>query len=273
MPDGPPAARLGAIPAFDVRSLGVRLGAGADTLAGVTFRVARGEAVALVGPNGAGKTTLLRALAGLVPHTGTVLLDGWPVRAFDARERARRVALVRQQTALGVDFTVREVVALGRAPHVGWAARLGAADLAAVEAALAAADLAALAGRSVRRLSGGEAQRVALAQALAQDAPVLLLDEPTAHLDVRHQIDLLARTRALADAGRTVVAALHDLDRAAAFAGRLLVLARGRLVADGPPAAVLTPDLLADVFGVRAAPEVTPQGLRIRYLGTVEARE
>jgi iron complex transport system ATP-binding protein len=260
-------------PALDVRGLGVRLGSSADTLAGVTFRVARGEAVALVGPNGAGKTTLLRALAGLVPHTGIALLDGWPVRAFDARERARRVALVRQQTALGVDFTVREVVALGRAPHVGWAARLGVRDEAAIEAALVAADLADLAGRSVRRLSGGEQQRVALAQALAQDAPILLLDEPTAHLDVRHQIDLLARTRALADAGRTVVAALHDLDRAAGFAGRLLVLHRGRLVADGPPAAVLTPDLLAAVFGVRARPESTPQGLRIHYLGTLGARE
>ncbi len=270
-------------PTFDVRDLTVRLGPGpgsrqvrvdpagqaAEVLRGVTFSVRPGEAVALVGPNGAGKTTLLRALAGLVPHGGQVHLDGWPAARMAPRERARRVALVRQQTALGVDFTVREVVAMGRAPHVGWAARLGAADAAAVDAALAATDLVALAGRSARRLSGGEQQRVALAQALAQDAPCLLLDEPTAHLDVRHQIDLLARARALADSGRTVVAALHDLDRAAAFARRMLVLHCGRLVADGPPESVLTPALLAAVFGVRAEPLATPDGLRIRYLGVV----
>ncbi len=259
-------------PAFDAQDLGVRLGARADArevLAGVTFSVAAGEAVALVGPNGAGKTTLLRALAGLVPHTGSLRLDGWPVRRIDARARARRVALVRQQTALGVDFTVREVVAMGRAPHVDWAGRLGPADRTAVDAALVATDLTGFADRSVRRLSGGEQQRVNLAQALAQDTPALLLDEPTAHLDVRHQLDLLARARALADSGRTVVAALHDLERAAAFAGRVLVLDRGRLVADGPPAAVFTEALLGAVFGVRAVPEPTPAGLRIRYFGTL----
>ena len=246
----------------------MRLG-GRDVLTGVTLRIEPGEAVALVGPNGAGKTTLLRMLAGLVPHTGEVRLDGWPVRRMDARERARRVALVRQQTALPVDFTVREVVEMGRAPHVAWAGRLGAADRAAVDAALAAADLGGLAGRSVRQLSGGEQQRVGLAQALAQDTPVLLLDEPTAHLDVRHQMEMLGRARALADSGRTVVAALHDLDRAVAFAGRLVVLSAGRIAADGPPGAVLTEALLAAVFGVRAAPEATPAGLRIRYFGTV----
>ena len=259
-------------PAFDAQNLGVRLGE-RDALAGVTFSVAAGEAVALVGPNGAGKTTLLRALAGLVPHTGGLRLDGWPVRDVDARARARRVALVRQQAPLAVEFTVREVVAMGRAPHVGWAGRLGAADRAAVDAALAAADLAGFADRPVRHLSGGEQQRVALAQALAQDTPALLLDEPTAHLDVRHQFDLLARARALADTGRTVVAALHDLERAAAFAGRVLVLDRGRLVADGAPAAVFTSALLAAVFGVHAAPEPTAEGLRIRYFGTVGVRE
>ena len=255
-------------PVFEAERLGVRLG-DREALADVTFRVDAGEAVALVGPNGAGKTTLLRALAGLQPHAGALRLEGHPVRAADARARARRVALVRQQTALPVDFTVREVVAMGRAPHLPWAGRLGPVDRAAVDAALAQTDLADFADRSVRRLSGGEQQRVQLAQALAQDTPTLLLDEPTAHLDVRHQLDLIARVRALADAGRTVVAALHDLERAAAFAGRLLVLAQGRLVADGPPESVLTEALLADVFGVRAAPEPTADGLRIRYFGVV----
>ena len=248
----------------------MRLGA-REALADVTFAVAPGEAIALVGPNGAGKTTLLRALVGLLPHAGTLHLEGRPVREVPPRERARRVALVRQQTSLPVDFTVREVVALGRTPHVPWTGRAWARRTARPSPRRSTRPTStAFAERSVRRLSGGEQQRVQLAQALAQDTPVLLLDEPTAHLDVRHQLDLLARARALADTGRTVVAALHDLERAASFAGRLLVLSQGRLVADGPPEGVLTEALLADVFGVRAAPEATADGLRIRYFGVVQ---
>ncbi len=132
--------------------------------------------------------------------------------------------------------------------------------------ALAALDLGPLADRPVTQLSGGEQQRVLLAQALAQDAPLLLLDEPTAHLDVRHQLDLLARARALADDGRTVIAALHDLELAARFADRLWVLADGRLVADGPPAEILTAALLRRAFGVSADVAPEPGGVRIRYL-------
>jgi iron complex transport system ATP-binding protein len=136
-----------------------------------------------------------------------------------------------------------------------------------VAEALGALDLAALADRPVTHLSGGEQQRVMLAQALAQDAPLLLLDEPTAHLDVRHQLEHVTRVHDLAEAGRTVVAAVHDLELAARSAVRLLVLADGHVVADGPPAEVLTPDTLRRAFGVEAEVEAGPDGVRVRYLG------
>ena len=253
------------MPHLSARSLTVRLG-GRPVLANVTAAVERGERIALVGPNGAGKTTLLRAVTGLLPYDGDLTLEDRPIRAWEPRARARAVALVRQQADLAVDFTVEELVALGRASHLGWTERLGAADRQRVAEALAAVDLQGLAARPVTALSGGEQQRVLLAQALAQDAPLLLLDEPTAHLDVRHQLDLLGRVRALADAGRTVIAALHDLELAAQFADRVWVLAAGTLVADGPPADVLTPDLLRRAFGVEAEVEPGPDGVRIRYL-------
>lgn len=251
--------------------LAVSLG-GRPVLSAVAFSVREGERIALVGPNGAGKTTLLRAVAGLIPHAGRLALRGRPVAQWPARERAREVALVRQQVELAVDFTTEEIVALGRAPHLGWTERLRADDRARVDGALDAVDLSALARRPVTQLSGGEQQRVALAQALAQDAPLLLLDEPTAHLDVRHQLDLLDRLRALSDAGKTVIAALHDLGRAARFADRLWVLSGGTLAADGPPAQVLTPALLHDVFGVDAEVEGQGPDLRVRYLGVATAR-
>lgn len=235
----------------------------------LAFTVDTGDVIALVGPNGAGKTTLLRAIAGLLPHGGQLDLGGQPVRGWDARARAREVALVRQQTALAVEFTAAEVVALGRAPHLSWTERLGTKDRDRVQAALDAVDLGPLADRPVTRLSGGEQQRVALAQALAQDAGLLLLDEPTAHLDVRHQLDLLDRLAALTGEGRTVIAAVHDLGLAARFADRLWVLDKGRLVADGSPEDVLTPELLREVFGVEADITQGLDGVRVRYLAVV----
>ena len=251
-----------------VRARGVSVAlAGRVVVRDVTAEVRPGQAVALVGPNGAGKTTLLRAVAGLIPHSGTLELDGRPVAEWPPKDRARVLAFVRQNTDLAVDFTAAEVVAFGRAPHLGWTERLGHADRQRVMDALDAVDLSDLADRPVTRLSGGEQQRVALAQALAQDARVVLLDEPTAHLDVRHQLDLLGRLAALARGGTAVVAAVHDLGLAARFADRLWVLDRGALVADGPPADVLTADLLRDVFGVEAEVEAGPEGVRVRYLG------
>lgn len=253
-------------PVLRAHRLAVSLG-GRPVLSDVSFAVAEGERVAVVGANGAGKTTLLRAVAGLIPYGGELELHGREVRAWPAKERARAVAFVRQQADLSVDFTAAEIVALGRAPWLGWAERLAGADRQRVEAALESVDLTALAHRPVTRLSGGEQQRVALAQALVQDAPLLLLDEPTAHLDVRHQLDLMDRLAALARDGRTVVAAVHDLELAARFADRMWVLSGRTLVADGPPADVLTPGLLHDAFGVEAAVTAESGGVRVRYLG------
>jgi len=235
----------------------------------VTFQVRAGERIALIGPNGAGKTTLLRTLVGLLPFEGTLQLVGRSLPDWPARDRAKEIALVRQQTPLAVDFTVAEIVALGRAPHLGWMDTLAETDRQRVDAALDALDLHELADRPVPSLSGGEQQRVFLAQALAQDAPLLLLDEPTAHLDIRHQLDLLRRVQRLADEGRTVIAAIHDLELAARFANRILMLADGRLVADGVPKDVLTPARLHEVFGVDAEVEMDEAGLRIRYLAAV----
>ena len=243
--------------------------AGRPVLDGLALAVAEGDRVAVVGPNGAGKTTLLRACAGLLAHGGTLELRGRAVRDWPARDRARAVALVRQQSDLAVEFTAAQVVALGRAPWLGWTERLADADRQRVAAALEAVGLTALAARPVTRLSGGEQQRVALAQALAQDAPLLLLDEPTAHLDVRHQLDLADRLVALSRQGRTVVAAVHDLALAARFATRIWVLSAGRLAADGPPAEVLTPGLLRGVFGVEAEVEAGPDGVAVRYLAAL----
>ena len=250
-------------PVLSADALEVALG-GRRVLEDVSFRVEDGETVAVVGPNGAGKTTLLRAVAGLIPYGGTLRLRGRDLEAWPARARACEIALVRQQTDLSVAFTAAEVVGLGRSPHLGWTQRLGADDERRVEDALEAVGLSDLASRAVTALSGGEQQRVALAQALAQDAGILLLDEPTAHLDVRHQLELQGHLAALE--GRTVIAAVHDLELAARLASRLWVLHRGRLVADGPPADILTADLLRAVFGVEARVELGSEGVRVRYL-------
>ncbi len=253
---------------FSADDLGVALG-GRPVLHGLRFTVEPGEWVALVGPNGSGKTTLLRALGGLLPHTGTLALDGRPVRAWTPRDLARRLAFVRQRPALAFDFTVEEFVLLGRSPHRGWLEGFAAADRALAEAALAELDLGGFAGRSLGTLSGGEQQRVQLAQALAQEAGVLLLDEPTAHLDVHHQFGGMDRVATLAPR-RTVAAAFHDLAFAARYADRLLVLDAGRLVADGPPRDVLTSALLRDVFRMEADLLDSPDGaLEIRYLAPV----
>jgi iron complex transport system ATP-binding protein len=246
------------------RSLSVRFGA-RTVLDGVDAAIGAGEWVGLVGPNGSGKTTLLRALAGLLPHDGEVTLDGRPVRSWTARERARRLAVVRQSQPMAFDFTVEEFVLMGRAPHRGWLEPFTAADRQRAAEALVEVEMSGFEGRMLSELSGGEQQRVRLAQALAQDAPILLLDEPTAHLDVHHQYDLMAQAASLVAAGRTVVAAVHDLPLAARFVRRLLVLHDGRLAADGPPADVLTPELLRRVFRMDAEVEAGAP-LSIRYL-------
>ncbi len=257
-------------PLLRALDLGIALG-GRPVVGGVSFGVQPGERIAIVGANGAGKTTLLRAIAGLIPHTGTLELDGQAVGAWTATERARRVALVRQQSDLAVDFTARELIALGRSPWRGWTERMADADRDRVQAAIEAVDLGDLADRPVTRLSGGEQQRVALAQALAQDAPLLLLDEPTAHLDVRHRLDLAERVVQLSASGKTVLAAIHDLELAARIADRVWVLSGGALLADGAPHAVITPETLRRAFHVDAEVEAGAGGVRVRYLGVSPA--
>lgn len=238
----------------------------------VTFDLDAGTFVGLLGPNGSGKTTLLRALSALISFKGTIRLDGRPVEAWTAAERARRLAFVRQVPSMTFDFTVDELVRLGRAPHKRWLEGYSTADRDRVREALATVDLDGCADRSVLSLSGGERQRVFLAQALVQDADLLLLDEPTSHLDVHYQFSFMDRIQAQVERGRTVLAVFHDLDLAARYADRLLVLSDGRLVADGPPQSVLTPERIASVFRIRADVVDTADGSpHIVYRGPVKA--
>ena len=240
---------------------------GTTILHDLDFDVEAGTWVGLLGPNGSGKTTLLRTLSGILPHAGTLLLDERPLPAWKAPELARQVAFVRQATPLSFDFTVRELVLLGRSPHKGWLERYTGSDQERVVQALARVDMDGFAQRSVLSLSGGERQRVFLAQALAQESPLLLLDEPTTHLDVHHQFEFLNLVRDLVDAGRTAIAVFHDIELAARYADHLIVLKQGRIAADGPPQEVLTEALLASVFRMQARLNTTENGaLRIEYL-------
>lgn len=220
---------------------------GTPILRDVDLAVSAGEVVALVGPNGAGKSTLLAALAGdLRPDAGTVELDGVPVISWKARDLARRRAVLGQQHRLAFGFRGREVVAMGRAPWYGTPA--ADRDEIAVDEAEERADVAHLAHRLFPTLSGGEQARVAFARILAQETTILLLDEPTAALDLQHQEAVLAVARAEAEAGAAVVVVLHDLSLAAAYADRICVLARGEVRATGTPADVLRADLLTEVY-------------------------
>ena len=234
----------------------VAAGYGARTvLRGCTLPIARGEVVAIVGPNGAGKSTLLRVLAGLLrPRSGCVRLDGVDIATLSRRELARRIAVVPQIFDTLFPFSVREVVGLGRTARLGIFGGASPADAVAVDRAIADLDLAGLASRRIDQLSGGERQRAVLAMALAQEADVLLLDEPTVHLDPAHQVAMLRLLRELACArGLAVAAVLHDLNLAAAMSTRVAVMADGRVVCDGTPDTVLNADLIRDVFGLGLA--------------------
>jgi iron complex transport system ATP-binding protein len=211
-----------------------------------------GELVAMVGPNGAGKTTLMRALAGLVPAEGAIRLDGRPVDSLKARDRARHIAYLPQGHVFHWPMPVAAIVMLGREPHADSFSSATAEDRAAVARALAVTETADFADRAVTTLSGGERARVALARALATQAPVLLADEPTAALDPRHQLTVMELLRAAAHAGSAILAIMHDLTLAARFADRVIVMDRGTIVADGAPAEALSIGRLAAVFGVEA---------------------
>lgn len=243
----------------------VTFGYGArSVLRGLDLWIDRGELLAIVGVNGSGKTTLLRLLAGtLRPGSGSVSVFGRRVSAFDRRELARRVAVLPQSLQLPSGFRVAEIVEMGRTPHAR--SRFGATadDEAAVERALVDAAALDLADRPVEELSGGERQRVLVAMALAQEPELLLLDEPTVHLDLGHQVALLDTVeRQRRNRGLTVVAVLHDLALAASYATRVALLDGGRVVAEGPPRDVMRPPLLAATFGVGLDEAITPDGAR-----------
>ena len=227
---------------------------------GVDVELPIGSFGAVIGPNGAGKSTLLQLLVGTLPvASGAVLFDGDDLLTLRRRDRARIVALSEQHGDGDTGLRVTDVVLLGRTPHIGrWSAE-GPNDRRVVADALAAVGMAAFADRPFDTLSGGERQRVHLARALAQEPRLLLLDEPTNHLDVRAQLSLLSLVRAQTAAGITAVAALHDLNIAAAYADSVIVLSAGRVVAAGPAASVLTGDLISEVYGVRADVLVHPR--------------
>ncbi|MCX5451311.1 ATP-binding cassette domain-containing protein [Streptomyces sp. SID8375] len=234
---------------IDVTDLSVEV-AGNRLVHDITLRAGSGRVVGLVGPNGSGKSTLLRCVyRALRPAAGTVRLDDADLHAMDARTGARLLAALPQEASTEFDFTVSEVVAMGRLPHQRGSGRASAADRERCTRALARVGAGHLAGRGFLSLSGGEKQRVLIARALAQDPRVLVLDEPTNHLDIAQQLAVLALVR---DSGLTVLTALHDLNLAALHCDELYVIDRGRIVAAGPPYDVLTPELLAEVFGVRA---------------------
>lgn len=234
-------------------------------LDGLDMAVDRGEMVALLGANGSGKTTLLNVMAGTIrPSAGTIELFGRPLASWSRAEIARSVAVLPQSLELPAGFRVAEVVAMGRTAHgarwFGWTP----ADLRAVEDALRDADAADLADRPVTELSGGERQRVLVALALAQEPSLLLLDEPTTHLDVAHAAWLLASVARLRQLrGLTVVLVLHDLLLASAWSPRIAVLHAGRIVADGPPEEALRADVVRDAYGVAVETVVTEAGRRL----------
>src|SRR6202163_2503638 len=241
----------------------VELARGGRTLLRDVSLALEGGVVAVVGPNGVGKTTLLRAMAGsLAVAAGSIDLDGVPIRSLDPRDRARRIALVDPTEPVLAALTVADAVASARFPHHRWWEwEATEDDAAAVDDALARTGMSAFRARELGTLSAGERQRVWIALAIAQRASVVLLDEPTSHLDLKASVETLQLLRELADSGALVVAVLHQLEEAAAFADRVIVLGCGGVVADGTPERALTAEAIRRAYDVDVTVERRPEGL------------
>lgn len=238
---------------------------GNAVLKDINLSMATGRFYGLIGPNGSGKTTLLDLLASTVqPDRGTVYFKGKPISAYRRKELARMLAFVPQDFALGFDYSVFDVVLMGRHPHIPRFSNPAARDLNMVEEALALMDISHLQNRAVTDLSGGEKQRVIVARALAQDTQVLILDEATSNLDIRHTIEIM---RVIADRVRqkemTVIAAIHDLNLAAAFCDELVVMKAGSIVTQGPVRTILTGPLIQEVFSVEGHVRIHPQTMTL----------
>jgi iron complex transport system ATP-binding protein len=234
---------------------------GDDILRGVSLGVRPGELLAVAGPNGSGKSTLIRLLSRvLAPRSGKVTLEGRDLYEMPARDCAKALAVLPQESAVEFEFTCREIVELGRAPHLGRFQSEREEDRAAVRAALERTGTWELRDRSILELSGGERQRVFLARAFAQEPRALLLDEPTAHLDLAYQVEILRLARRQAvHAGVAVIAVLHDLNLAAAFANRMAILFQGRVAASGTPEQVLREETLREIYGADVAVRPHPE--------------
>ena len=221
-----------------------------QVLKDVSLEVQSGEILALIGPNGAGKSTLVRAVSGVIPVTGGVVrTNGTDLLALSPLERARRLAVVPQAVSLPPAFTAWETVLLGRTPYLNFLGQVSRSDEEIARAALAKVAALDLAERRVGELSGGEQQRVLLARALAQSTPILLMDEPTAHLDLQHQVAIMELIRQLAkQENLAILAALHDLNLAASYADRISLLVEGKIQASGRPAQVLTPEIISAAY-------------------------
>ncbi len=240
--------------ALQVQRVSVRFGM-RRALDDVSFTAARGAVTAILGPNGAGKTTLLRAIAGLIPHDGSIIVDSVDARRLDLRARARHIGYVPQQSRLDAPLSVYEVVAQGRYAHRDGLSRLTAGDRAAIEDALRRADAFTFAPRSFLELSHGQRKRVLIARALATGAPIVLFDEPTASLDIGHVLAFFRLARELAACGTAVVIVLHDLDEARRYCDAAVLLHGGRVAAAGSAADVIDVEPVRRVYGVELVPD------------------
>ncbi|MBQ4775430.1 Fe(3+) dicitrate ABC transporter ATP-binding protein FecE [Pectobacterium versatile] len=228
-------------------------------LDGLSLSLPAGKITALLGPNGCGKSTLLKCFAKLLtPESGTIQLNGKPLSAFSARQLSRHLALLPQQHLTPEGITVRDMVAYGRSPWLSLWGRLSPDDRQRVQLAMEKTHIVDLADKRLTDLSGGQRQRAFLAMLLAQDTPVVLLDEPTTYLDINHQVELMKLLRELNQAGKTVVTVLHDLNQASRYCDHLVMLADGRVMAQGSPHEVMKPALLQQVFSIDAEIHAEP---------------